>query len=105
MEIKKEFYKNGKIKCIRSYVNNQLHNEKGAAFYYYYENGKLKVEAFYKNGKYHNLNGPAYLEYNEEGVLKKREFWIENKKYSMKEFNKNIKNKVFSNFIENLLNK
>ena len=47
MNIGKEYYKNGPLKCKRTYENGILEGLVTS----YYENGQLSTEAVYKDGK------------------------------------------------------
>jgi antitoxin component YwqK of YwqJK toxin-antitoxin module len=75
-------------------------NDKQEVKRYYYKNGKVEVEYYHLNGKKHRVDGPASIYYYEDGRVSSEFFYLEGReligealeefKYSI-EFNREMR--------------
>jgi antitoxin component YwqK of YwqJK toxin-antitoxin module len=76
IEIKKEYYDNGNIRCEQHYKWGKHHREDGPAVICYDKNGNIYSEIYAFNGELHRGDGPAYIEYYENRDVKYKEYWL-----------------------------
>lgn len=77
--VKKDYYKDGKIKQISYYLGYNLHNVYGPALILYNKNGVIILKIYSVNGKKHRTNGAAVLRYNHNGDIIEKTYFIKGK--------------------------
>ena len=68
MQIEREYYENGQIRCERYYIDNKLHRENGPAVIHYNDNNEIKTEYYCIHGN--NIHIEDYNDVNKLELIK-----------------------------------